>query len=98
MFLIGLTFVLLGIVSYIVHFFSYKHYLRKNCPHILEYIGQQKNKTIVKERKKDIKVIFVRSNAPSWVFFIGVASAPLFTFGIAIMGISLLIKLLIWIF
>lgn len=98
MFLVGLVFVLLGISTYIVHFFSYNHYLRKNCPHILEHIEQHKNKNIVKERKKDVKVIFVRSNAPSWVFFIGVVSAPLFTIGIAIMGISLLIKFLIWIF
>jgi hypothetical protein len=101
---IGLAIIGVGIAMYILHTTVYNHYLRKNDPNLSEKLRAARTKTdnfptMQKgKRKPEIRIIHTRSNAPAWVFLLGMFSSRVFLIGILVIILSLIIGVFRWIF
>ena len=101
LFYIGLVISGTGVILYITHTILYNYYLRKNRPDLLEQLDSEpgNSSTGQKENKEpEVKIVITESGAPGWVMLLVLPAMPIFLVGIGVIVLSLVIKILGWIF
>lgn len=98
---VGLAISGIGLILYITHTVLYNHYLRKNRPDILEQFRSKPGNSHTRQkgnRDREVRVVVTESGTPGWVILLGLPAMPIFFVGIAVIILSLIIKVLGWIF
>ena len=98
---VGLAISGIGLILYITHTVLYNHYLRKNRPDILEQFGSKPGNSRMRQKgnkEREVKIVITESGTPGWVILLGFPAMPIFFVGVVVIILSLVIKVLGWIF